>query len=128
LTDIKIISNDMEFTVSLNNSNTALKIVKVLPIASSANRWGDEIYFEIPVHSELENGTEVVDFGSVAYWPPGNSFCIFFGKTPASTGSNPQAASPVTIIGKIKDSSSLPLLKKISNGDRIELIPLQESL
>ncbi len=124
MTDIKIISKNMEFPVNLNNSKTALKIVEALPLISTVNRWGDEIYFKIPVYSELENGTEIVDLGSVAYWPPGNSFCIFFGKTPASTGDKPQAASPVTVIGKIKDYSSLSQLKKISDGDRIDLIPL----
>jgi hypothetical protein len=44
-----------------------------------------------------------------------------YAKTPASTGDKPQAASPVTVIGKIIDNKSLPDLKKISDGDIIEL-------
>lgn len=119
--DIKIISKNFEFLVELNDSNTSQEIIKKLPIVSRANRWGDEIYFQIPVYSELENGIEILDTGSVAYWPPGNAFCIFFGKTPASTGDKPQAASPVTVIGKIIDNKSLSDLKKISDGDIIEL-------
>jgi len=118
---IKIISKNFEFLVELNDSKTSQEIIKKLPIASIANRWGNEIYFQIPVYSELENGIEILDTGYVAYWPPGNAFCIFFGKTPASTKDKPQAASPVTVIGKIIDNKSLPDLKKISDGDIIEL-------
>ncbi len=118
---IKIVSKNIEIPVKLNNSNASQEILKKLPIVSQANRWGDEIYFKIPVHAELEDGIEILDVGSVAYWPPGNAFCIFFGKTPASTGDKPQAASPVTLVGKITDDSNLPQLKKISDGDIIEL-------
>ena len=118
---IKIISKNFEFTVKLNNSNTSQEILKKLPIVSRANRWGEEIYFQIPVYAELENGVEVLDVGSIAYWPPGNAFCIFFGKTPASKEDKPQAASPVTFIGKIIDDDKLPYLKEISDGDKIEI-------
>lgn len=119
--NIKIIARKQEFLVELNDSKTSQEILKKLPIVSRVNRWGDEIYFKIPVYTELENGIEILDVGSVAYWPPGNAFCIFFGKTPASTKDKPQAASPVTVIGKIIDNKSLPDLKKISDGDIIEL-------
>jgi len=118
---IKIISKNFEFLVELNDSKTSQEIIKKLPIVSRSNIWGNEIYFQIPVYFELENGIEILDTGSVAYWPPGNAFCIFFGKTPASTKDKPQAASPVTVIGKIIDNKSLPDLKKISDGDIIEL-------
>ena len=117
----KIISKNFEFLVELNDSKTSQEIIKKLPIVSRSNIWGNEIYFQIPVYSELENGIDILDTGSVAYWPPGNAFCIFFGKTPASTKDKPQAASPVTVIGKIIDNKSLPDLKKISDGDIIEL-------
>ena len=82
--NIKIISKNFEFLVELNDSKTSQEILKKLPVVSRANRWGDEIYFQIPVYSELENGIDILDIGSVAYWPPGNAFCIFFGKTACS--------------------------------------------
>jgi len=119
--NIKIISGKLEFPVELNNSRTSQEIIKKLPIVSTANRWGDEIYFKIPVYIELENGIETLDIGSVAYWPPGNAFCIFFGRTPASIEEKPQAASPVTLVGKIADDSYLRYLKEIMDGDIIEL-------
>lgn len=119
--NIKIVTKDLEFLVSLNNSKTSQEIMKALPVDSIVNRWGYEIYFKIPVQSELENGVETLDIGTVAYWPPGSSFCIFFGKTPASTGDKPQAASQVTVIGEIIDKEILSDLKKISDGDKIRI-------
>ena len=119
--NIEIITKDLKFLVNLNNSKTSLKILEELPMESIVNRWGKEIYFKIPVYSELENGVEIVDSGTVAYWPPGSSLCIFFGKTPASTGDKPQAASPVTIIGQIIDKEILSELEKIKDGEKIEV-------
>jgi len=66
------------------NPKTARAIWERLPIEARANRWGDEIYFPIPVQIGEENAQETVDLGDLGYWPPGNSFCIFFGPTPIS--------------------------------------------
>ena len=105
----------------LNDSPTAKKIYDALPLASSINRWGDEIYFEVPVESEIENGVEILDIGSLAYWPPGNAFCIFFGLTPASTDDKPRAAGPVNLIGNIKDKNDLTIFKSLSSGQNIHI-------
>ena len=52
---------------------------------------------------ELEGDSrDVLEEGELAYWPPGQAFCIFFGATPASSGDEIRAASAVNIIGKIK--------------------------
>jgi hypothetical protein len=44
--------------------------------------------------------------GEIAYWPPGSAFCIFFGPTPASEGSEPRAASPVNPAGQIEGDAT----------------------
>jgi hypothetical protein len=44
--------------------------------------------------------------GELAYWPPGQAFCIFFGATPASSGDDIRAASAVNIVGKLKGDLS----------------------
>jgi uncharacterized protein len=118
---IRITSDDIEFLVEFNESKTAQKIQKSLPITSRVNLWDNEIYFQIPVQAELENGVEILDAGSVAYWPPGSALCIFFGKTPASTDDRPRAASPVTVVGTVIDNKDISKLKEISDGDVIEL-------
>ena len=101
----------------LNNTLTAEKIYNALPIESNINRWGDEIYFEIPVESEIEDGVEFLDEGTIAYWPPGNAFCIFFGPTPASIGTEPRAAALVNRIGHI--TSNIEKLRLVTNKSQI---------
>jgi len=118
---INIVLNNITIKAELNNTKTAKKILKALPLKGNANTWGNEVYFSIPTDSVLENGIEIVELGTLAYWPPGRAFCMFFGPTPASTGPKPQAASPVTVIGKISDPKNLQSLKNVINGDMVKL-------
>ena len=115
---IKIKSGNIEANAELKNTETAKKIYDALPLTGMANRWGQEIYFSIPVYLEEEKDSkEVVGMGDVAYWPTGNCFCIFFGKTPASKGNEPRAASKVNVFGKVIGDTTM--LKNIKDGDEI---------
>ena len=116
---INILTGKLDIKVQLNETKTAKELLGILPISSNVNRWGDEIYFSIPLKADIENGIEEVDIGTVAFWPPGSALCIFFGKTPASQGDNPQAASPVTVIGNIINIEVIKELKKVRNGEKI---------
>jgi hypothetical protein len=81
---------------------TASKILEALPLESSANVWGDEIYFDIPLSLAQEPDARAdVEVGDLAYWPAGPAFCIFFGPTPVSTGGQPRAYSPVNVFGRV---------------------------
>lgn len=91
----------------LNASETADAIWEALPLEARANRWGDEIYFGIPVRLGSEDGQEVVEVGDLAYWPPGNAFCIFWGPTPASRGSEIRPASAVNVLGRIDGDATV---------------------
>ena len=121
MNDIIIEVSGNKIKGELNNSPTAKKIYAALPLKSSINRWGDEIYFKIPIESEIENGIEFLDEGSLAYWPPGNAFCIFFGLTPASTDDRPRAVGPVNLVGNIKGKNYLTILKSVSSGQNINI-------
>ena len=99
--NITISAGTVALNAQLNDTATARAIWAALPISSPGNTWGDEIYFRIPVQAEGENLNEVVDFGDLAFWPPGNAFCIFFGPTPASRGDEIRAASGVEVVGRI---------------------------
>ena len=118
---IKIKISGKILEAELNQTGTASKIIDVLPLIAEINHWGGEIYFKIPVKAELENETEILGEGSLAFWPPGNAFCIFFGPTPASTDSRPRATSPVTLIGKLSNASDFDILKGSSDGQRITI-------
>ena len=61
-----------------------------------------------------------MEIGDIAFWPPGNAFCIFFGKTPASTDDKPRAAGPVTFLGKLTDAEP-DMLRKVKSGEKIEI-------
>jgi hypothetical protein len=89
----------------------------VLPITARANTWGNEIYFSIGAKIARENADEVVEKGTIGYWPPGEAFCIFFGPTPASKGDEIRAASPVNVLGRI--SGDPEIFKKVQHGDEI---------
>jgi len=46
--------DDLKVPSVWNNGNTAHIIKNALPIRSKVNKWGDEIYFSIPVNAGLE--------------------------------------------------------------------------
>jgi len=105
--DIIITAGKVTVEAQLYDTPTVQSIVDKLPITAQAQRWGDEIYFSIPVTAQLENNSrDVLEIGELGYWPTGNAFCIFFGPTPASQGDEIRAASAVNIIGKIKSDWS----------------------
>jgi hypothetical protein len=102
---IRIASLTME--AELNNTPTARQIAAVLPLHTTFNTWGDEIYFAIPVEAALEESAqEVVEVGDLGYWPTGNALCIFFGQTPMSQPGEIRPASAVNIVGKVQGDAT----------------------
>ena len=117
---IRITAGRVSVEAALNDSPTATKIWDALPIEARGNTWGDEIYFSIPVDATPEkNARDLVAVGELGYWPPGTAFCIFFGRTPASTDERPRAASPVNIIGKVQGDAAA--FRAVSSGTRVRL-------
>ncbi len=117
---IRILAEDLKVEAELNESEAARGLWDALPIQAKANRWGEEIYFAIPVESRLEKGArETVTAGELGYWPPGRAFCIFFGPTPASRGDEIRAASAVNIIGKVL--SDPKVFRKVQDGATVTL-------
>ena len=102
-----------------SNPKTAEAILAALPIEGRGSRWGEEIYFSIPVNMGEENSSGVVGMGDLGYWPPGNAFCIFFGPTPASSGDEIRPASPVNVFGKVV--GPLENLRESSSGSKIRI-------
>jgi hypothetical protein len=100
---IRISSGGVTATATLHDNATADAIWAALPLAARGNRWGEEIYFEIPVHlSGAGDARDVLEAGELGYWPVGHAFCIFWGPTPASRSGEIRAYSPVNVFGQLK--------------------------
>ena len=107
------------FEGALDSQAISQKIIGCLPIQATVMRWGDEIYFDVPVKMANTQPTRNVNVGDIAYWPEGPCVCIFFGKTPASKGDEPRPASDVTIIGHT--DAPVPLLRSITESTAISV-------
>lgn len=116
---IRIKAGKVEVSAELNSTKTAQAIWDALPITGRGNRWGEEIYFSIPLSLEPENAQEVVTMGDLGYWPPGTAFCIFFGPTPMSQGQEIRPASAVNVFGKV--TTDAKVLKQVASGTEITI-------
>ncbi len=122
---IRICCGELSVTATLDASTSAQAIWDALPLAGSANVWGDEIYFRIPVAlAEDDDAQEVVALGALGYWPPGNAFCIFFGPTPMSRGNEIRAASPVNVFGAIDGDATF--FKQVASGAQISIERIEQ--
>ncbi|MGB9677048.1 MAG: cyclophilin-like fold protein [Candidatus Ratteibacteria bacterium] len=115
--EVKIKFEKEEIECEIFETELGKKIIENLPFNSKARLWGKEIYFEIPVSSEIKNPKNEVEKEDIGYWPDGKCMCLFFGPTPISKGDKIIPASSVEIIGKIK--SDLKILEKIKSGEKI---------
>ena len=113
----KIVAGDVVAEAELLENAAADAIWDAMPIQGRANTWGDEIYFGIPVELEEDDAQAVVELGDLGYWPPGNALCIFFGPTPASTGSEIRPASPVNVWGRIVGDAKA--FKGVPSGTKV---------
>jgi hypothetical protein len=112
---LQISVGQLVITATLNDSATSDQLWDALPITGRANIWGDEIYFSIPVDAdEAVDALETVDMGSVAYWPPGNALCLFWGPTPMSSPGEIRPASAVNVMGVIDGDPTV--LVQVTDG------------
>ncbi len=93
-----------------------------LPLESYAELWGDEIYFSTEKEAPNVETTMKVKQGDIAYWPPGNAICLFFGPTPLSKDKEPVPASGVIVFGKIKNLKDvISKLKNVKQDERVKI-------
>ena len=109
-----------EAELFVKSSESAKMIADALPITGTANLWGDEIYFAIPVSCGLEDDAkETVELGDLGYWPSGKAFCIFFGPTPMSSGQEIVPASAVNLVGRVLGDAKV--FKQVAQGEEVAL-------
>ena len=102
----------------LDDTPTARALVEALPQTASANTWGEEVYFSLPVETVLEdNATDAVDPGTICYWVQGTSLALPYGRTPASIGDESRLVTAVNVLGKIEGDPRA--LAAIGDGDAV---------
>jgi hypothetical protein len=107
-------------SAALNDSGTADLFYEKLPMTIALSRWGDEYYGDCGIKVRAEAGARTeMEVGELAVWPQGSALCIFFGPTPASSGSEPRAVSPVNPIGRIEEDALF--LKKLGGSVTVEV-------
>ncbi len=117
---IRIIASTTILDAQIDDSSTADAIWGALPFEGKANRWGEEIYFRIPVLlPEAENARVEMEVGELAYWPSGRAFCVFFGATPISESDRPRAYSKVNPFGMAVGDPWV--LDAVRDGDAIRV-------
>ncbi|MDG0867219.1 cyclophilin-like fold protein [Candidatus Lucifugimonas marina] len=115
---VQISAGGVTVVAGLNHSETADALWDALPISGRAQIWGDEIYFSIPVDvDEAEDSEETVEMGAVAYWPPGNALCLFWGPTPMSAPGEIRPASAVNVMGLIDGDPTV--LGSVADGAEV---------
>jgi hypothetical protein len=104
----------------LADTPSAQKLAADLPISSTASTWGEEVYFDTGIDTELEPGAmQVVDPGTICFWVEGKSLALPFGPTPISVGDECRLVTEVNILGRLE--SDPQILASIQSGDEIRV-------
>jgi len=111
-----------ELTAELADTPTTAALKAALPVKGSANTWGEEVYFSVPLSVDLEaDARQVVDPGTVCFWVDGGALALPYGPTPISQDTECRLASACNILGAIDGDPQQ--LGSIKGGDEILVEP-----
>ena len=120
---IKLVFSKFNETVSIElddsqSPKTVKAILESLPIEVNINKWGQELYTDrTSIAAQKENAKSEVSLLDVAFWPPGNALCLFYGSTPISKAGKIVPASPVNIVGRIISQDNI--IDKVKDTTRV---------
>lgn len=86
-------------------------IVRSLPLEGKAVNLDGKVYFLTQIKTGVEKGKNIVEAGTLAYWPQANAFCIFYEKS--------KPCSQVNVIGKVKEN--LEIFRNVKNGSIVRV-------
>ena len=108
----------------MRDTPTARALWQCLPLESTAQTWGEEVYFSVPVEADLEpDARQTVGRGDVCFWTEGGALALPYGRTPLSTGSTPVLVSPCNHLGKLEDEPGVLATLSAGMSVRVEAVP-----
>ncbi|MZD04277.1 hypothetical protein GTW43_04160 [Streptomyces sp. SID5785] len=109
-------------TATVEDTPTSRALLGRLPLTSTAQTWGEEVYFDTGLSARVEDGArQVVEPGTVAFWTDGDALALPYGPTPISRGDECRLASPCNLLGRLDGDPRV--LATVRGGDpvRVEL-------
>lgn len=120
---IRIEAGGVRLYAILSDTATAAALWEALPLEGKVRLYGGSILVDASLGVTLEPIARAsVKSGDLAFWPDGPAIGLFFGKTPASTGDDPAAASPVNVFGRITGDAGR--LARVTDGAKVKLTAL----
>ena len=117
----------ISLVAELLDTPTAKEILNHVPFTSSANTWGDEVYFDTPiVISKEADARDIVVAGELAFWVEGSCIAVGFGPTPISQGDEIRLAAKTNIWGQ--SLTDVRLLSKVKDGDPVSVEVFNKSV
>jgi len=117
---LRIESGAVSLEIELRDTPTTKALAAALPFESTAQTWGEEVYFSTPVSAKLEpDAQQTVEPGTACFWTQGEAIALPFGRTPISTDARAKLAAPCNLIGKVLGDCKV--LAKIRSGANIKV-------
>lgn len=117
---LRIRAGRAEFEVALDDTPSAAALLEAVPFESSAQTWGDEVYFAAPISVDLEpHARQIVEPGTVCFWVEGSALALPYGPTPISTDGKPKLVSRCNVLGHVVGDARA--LAKVRAGDKVRV-------
>jgi len=84
-------------------------LTRKLPLEGRAALLKGGVYFHVPLDLGAEKAKRVAEKGTLAYWPMGRAFCIFYDEA--------RPYSPINYIGRVKEN--LEIFRQVKTGTKI---------
>ena len=111
-------------TANLRETPSVKQLLAVLPCEASAQTWGDEVYFNVPLTAALEpDAQQVVEPGTVCFWVQGRALALPFGPTPVSQGNECRLVTRCNVLGAIEGNPRRLGTVRQGEAIRVEFVP-----